>query len=281
MSAPNHALGPLAETFGADLHTLPLDVGGTTHTCLLLVPRRRTSDRHRQPGTGPHNPETSTALLVNIYTDARSALTQPQAAAAPQAFLGAGHAVATMDLPNHGALVDDFGQGLVGMAGALAAGVDVFASLRARGRAAVDACLARGVGRPGRVYTAGASRGGLAALHLLAGDQRVAAAALTCPVTYLPALREFAAQTGAPLAERNSARSLVPQIGGRPIWIAINRDDRRVSTERCREFFAELRAAQGVPSTSVLEMCDGEDHNLPDETYARGGDWLLALATAG
>lgn len=267
MGAPGQPLGPLAETLDADLHILPLDVGGTAqHVCLLLVPRQRAGDA---------------ALLVNVYSDAHSALRQPQASAAARAFLAAGHAVTTIDLPNHGALVDDFGQGLAGMAAALAAGVDVFEPLRTRGRAAVDACLARGVGQPGRVYTAGASRGGLAALHLLAGDHRIAAAALTCPVTYLPALREFAAQAGAPLAEQNSALALVPRIGDRPVWMAINLDDRRVSTARCREFFDALRAAQGVPSGSALELFNGADHNLPDEAYVQGGDWLLTLAAAG
>ena len=261
MTTPHQSPGPLADTIDADLYALPLDVGGLARMCLLLVPRNRASD---------------TALLINVYKHAHSALTWPQVSAAPRAFLAAGHAVAAIDLPNHGALVDDFGQGLDGLAAALAAGVDGFASLRAHGRAAVDACLARGVGRPGRVYTAGASRGGLAALHLLARDHRVAAAALTCPVTHLPALREFATQAGSRLAAQNSALALVPHIGRRPVWIAINRDDTRVSTARCREFFDALQASQGAPAGSVLELFDGEDHNLPDEGYVQGARWLIA-----
>ena len=263
--SPVTGLDPLdgAAAEAVEERILHLDVAGVARACRLRVPRRRAPDP---------------ALLVNLAGTAEEALAGHPYRLAPRDFLAAGHAVVAFDLPNHGALADRFGSGLTGMAAAVAGGVDVFAALRAHGRAAVDACVARGLGRAGRVFVAGTSRGGLAALHLLAADGRIAAAAVNAPVTHLPALREFALLGGAPLAERNSALTLTDRIGRRPVWIGINRADSRVGTAHCRRFFARLRASQGASSASSLHVYEGETHRLPDAGFALGARWLLGRA---
>src|ERR1044072_6369793 len=119
------------------MQSLILSVAGEQRICRLRLPGRRAG---------------ATALLVNLAGDAHTALTQHPYSVAPLAFLDAGHAVASIDLPNHGDLADRFGTALDPMAASLAAGVDAFASLRARLRAALDACLARHLGRSGRIF---------------------------------------------------------------------------------------------------------------------------------
>jgi poly(3-hydroxybutyrate) depolymerase len=265
------------------MQRLVLSGTGAPRTGWLLLPERRAAD---------------SALLINLAGDARSALTQHPYSVAPLAFLAAGHAAVSLDLPGHGDWIDRFGTGLDGIAASLAAGVDAFAALRAHVRAAVDACLTRDLGRPGRIFISGTSRGGLAALHAMAEDDRIAAGALNAPVTHLPALREFAPHATTPLVVESSAMALVPRVMRRPVWIGINRDDPRVSTTDCRAFFAALRAARTAADTrvaeeprevrddqeiqdspSVLDIYEGEGHRLPDEAYRRGADWLLEQVT--
>lgn len=45
-------------------------------------------------------------------------------------FLAAGHRVASFDLPGHGTLIDEFGEGLNNWVNAINAGVDVFDEIK-------------------------------------------------------------------------------------------------------------------------------------------------------
>ncbi|MDP6107819.1 MAG: hypothetical protein QGI33_05220, partial [Candidatus Brocadiia bacterium] len=151
--------------FGDEQHRL--DVGGREVRMLLRTPSHPV----------PHR-----ALLIALTGDCRGSLDGAPYRIVPDAFLEAGHSVASFDLPNHGGLVDHHGAGLAGMAAALADGVDVFGFIGACGRTVVDAWLSGGLAVAGSVTVAGTSRGGLAALYVMAGDRRVCAGAAFAPV---------------------------------------------------------------------------------------------------
>lgn len=190
------------------------------------------------------------------------------------AFLAAGHHVVSSDLPNHGALVDGYGEGLTGIAAALAAGVDLFARHVDATRAVVDECVARGLAPSGRIVVSGVSRGALFALHVMAADGRIGAGVGFAPVTFLPALREFSELGDAPLVRQSNALRLVPRLSGRPLCLIINQEDPRVGTPHCLDLCSALRAEQGTAGLT-LRLTEGTTHRLPDDGFRWGAQWLL------
>ena len=236
-----------------------LDVWGREVRGLLRTPSH----------SAPHR-----ALLINLTGDCRGSLDGAPYRIVPDAFLEAGHPVASFDLPNHGDLVDDYGAGLTGMAAALADGVDVFGFVAACGRAVIDACLSGGLTPAESVMVAGTSRGGLAALHVMADDRRVCAGAAFAPVTELSALTEFSSLAGTEIVRKFSAMALVEKLAGRAIFLAINRSDPRVGTEHCREFHQALVNAAPSSETTMLEA-DAEGHGPADCVYHEGARFLL------
>lgn len=199
------------------------------------------------------------ALLISLAMDRRMTLEGDLYRIAPSVFLAAGHRVAAFDMPCHGDRADHHGRGLVGMAASIAAGNDVFAQIRAVGRAAVDWALREGLGREGDIFVTGTSRGGLAAMHVMAGDERVASCAAVCPVTFLPALSEFAALAGHPIVERSNAEALIPALADRPVFLAMGVEDPRVDAGRCFRLYAQLYATARGPKP-VLFTAPGESH---------------------
>jgi len=218
------------------------------------------------------------ALLIHLGGDRRSVMGTFPHRLVPDAFVAAGHRVVSFDLPNHGDLIDRFGEGLPGMVAAIRAGEDVFARIAAIGRAVVDLALARGWASPDRLAVCGISRGALAAMHVMAADRRVRAGAFLAPVTHIPAVSEFAALADRPIIERANAVALVARLADRPIYLSIGRADERVSTARCVEFHEALRRRSTL-HPPVLATWPTEGHSLPDQGYADGAAFLLeALA---
>jgi len=207
---------------------LTLSVNGRERTALVRTPARVTPGR---------------VLLIELAMDRAFTLDNPPYNIISDIFLAAGHRVASLDMPQHGELVDAFGEGLVGMANAVRAGVDVFADFAAAARELVDACIAMKWAKAGRVVIAGTSRGGHASLALMAGDIRVLACAPIAPVTYLPALTEFADLADNPIVRRWNANTLIPLLADRHVFINIGEEDPRVGAEHCFDFHARLTAA--------------------------------------
>ena len=98
-------------------------------------------------------------LLLNISATRQHALGDPTQNHATGPFLEAGHHVLTFDLPNHGERVNEHGSEIEGMSKAFVAD----------GKAALDACLERGIATSERVVAFGVSRAGYCCLRL-AGD---------------------------------------------------------------------------------------------------------------
>lgn len=224
----------------------------------------------------PDRPAGGGRFLLNLATDRRTSLGQAPYRIAADRLLQAGYAVASFDLPYHGETAVGDVQPLVAMASAMARGEDVFAVVVAMGRALVDQAIARGLALPGRIVASGTSRGGLAALHVMAADPRVSGAAVFAPVTRLGGLAEFAEIAGHMVAVASSAESLAGALAGRPLSIGINAQDERVGTEHCLRFHDLLRASFPV-ARRALDLYPLTGHALPDDAYHRGAAFLLSL----
>jgi len=219
------------------------------------------------------------ALLLSFSSTRQMTLqTEPYDITA-KAFTDAGHYVVSFDLPNHGDGIDEYGEGLVGMWAAHAAGADPFGRFIAQGRAVIDACLARGWGDPERIFACGVSRGGYCALRLMAADTRIQGVAALAPLVDWRSLSEFAAiqdRTGlALLALEHWAHGLA----GRALYLAVGNHDHRVGTDRCLRFALRLleTADFSQPGISTLEIYinDSPGHTLNDEWAVRGAQFLL------
>lgn len=244
----------------------PLDSPGSAKRFMLRTPRHLTEDA---------------ALLINLAMDRRHSLDEHPYCIASDLFLAAGHRVASFDLPNHGENADAHGTGLDGMAGALAAGVDPFEVVRASARGIVEYAIGHGLVRPGRIFAAGTSRGGLCALHAMAAEPRIAAAAAFAPVTDLEVLKEFAALASSPLLQRNNARALVDSLAGRGVFISIGLTDARVGTANCLDLFARLQSACLPSARVVLRIDASEGHRNSDASRILGTTFLLDHAAHG
>lgn len=77
----------------------------------------------------------------------------------------------------------------------------------------------------------------------MAGDARVLACAAIAPVTYLPAVTEFAGVADTPVIQRANAGALIPYLADRHVFLNIGEEDPRVAAEHCFDFHARLTAA--------------------------------------
>ena len=181
--------------------------------------------------------------------------------------------------PNHGDFVDQYGQSIDGICAAFVAGDDPFARFVAHGKAAIDACVEKGLARPGRIFACGGSRGGYCALRLTAAEKRIDGVAGLAPVTDWRILREFEA-----VKERADVAGLALQnwaveLAGRPVYLAIGDHDHRVGTHACVELalriFEEEKPVEEGTSTVEVHVVQAAGHALPEEWKIEGGRFLL------
>src|SRR5688572_32076140 len=126
------------------------------------------------------------ALAICLANDLNSTMNMHPYCLLSDIFLAAGHRSVAIDMPCHGAWTTQYGDGIVGIAAGLKAGVDLYAELGQVARAVTDLLIEKKLARAGHIVTGGTSRGGLGALHILAADERVAGVAMFAPVTHMP-----------------------------------------------------------------------------------------------
>jgi len=199
-------------------------------------------------------------------------------------FLAAGHRVASFDLPNHGERVDEHGEGLPGMAKAIESGSDVFGDIRDTGRALIDHAVTQGWTRADEVMLLGVSRGGLSAMHIMAGDERVGAAAVLAPVTHLPALNAFAHLEGNPIIAQSNADALVDRLADRWLLVSNGETDPVVDERACFAFYSRL-VANSTSRLPELYTAPGQSHGttyVEHIAYQVAASFLLTkLAACG
>jgi dienelactone hydrolase len=226
----------------------------------------------------PPAPAPDPALLLTFSGTRQMALGRHPYDLATKAFVDAGHSALSFDLPHHGDRVGPYGEGIAGMCAALVAGQDPFARFVADGKAAIDACRARGVGAGG-VFAYGISRGGYCALRLAAADPRIRGVAGIAPVTDWRVLKEFADVRDRPEVEALDLGHFAPLLARRPVFLIIGNRDARVGTHRCLRFAQRLfkSGAGSGESSSEVRVVDAPGHGLPDEGYVAGAQFLLQL----
>ncbi len=254
---------PLQEQSTFTDQDLSVDLFGRRRAFLLRKPNRANEDP---------------VLLMNLAMDRRTTLDQHPYGISSDIFLAAGHWVCSLDLPNHGDNANEYGEGLPGIAAAMAAGVNVFDQFRQVASAAIDQAVQIAGIRSNRIFATGTSRGGLCALHVMAQDARVAGIAAIVPVTDLLQLQEFAPLGRTPAVAAASAIALIPQLRGRNVFIAIGLNDQRVGTAQCLDFHARLLLASGGMGLVVLHIDPTAVHRSTDAAYHRGAAFLLDLA---
>jgi dienelactone hydrolase len=225
----------------------------------------------------PAAPAPDPALLLTFSGTRQMSTERSPYVMAAQAFTSAGHYALSFDLPCHGDRIDVHGEGIAGFCADLIAGGDPFARFIADGKAAIDACLERGIGSSGKIFAYGISRGGYCALRLAAADPRIRGVAGIAPVTDWRVLKEFAQVRDRPVVEATVLDHVAPALARRPVFMIIGNRDARVGTHCCLRFAQRLFEAEAGQnaSASELHVIDSPGHGLPDEGYLAGAQFLL------
>lgn len=222
----------------------------------------------------PDKPASAPSMLIYLTMTGRQGLELPPYSAPADLAVQHGHFVAGFDLPNHGERINSFGEGLDGMAAAIADGHHVFEETIAIGRSLIDRWTSNKVSS-GAIVVAGVSRGALAAYHLVAAEPRVSAMAAFAPVTNLTVLREFSALPPSDALAAANASALVSRLRDRDHFICINEQDDRVGTLDCVSFFEALSNPVGPGGKNRLRIDPGATHTVSDAAYREGSVWIL------
>ncbi len=229
--------------------------------------------------TAPEVPASAPALLLTFSGTRQMSTGRHPYDMAAKAFTDAGHYALSFDLPCHGDRIDAHGEGIAGFCADLVSGGDPFARFVADGKAAIDACLERGVGSSGKILAYGISRGGYCALRLAAADPRIRGVASIAPVTDWRVLREFADVRDRPEVEATILDPFAPALAHRSVFLIIGNRDGRVGTHCCLRFATRLFEAEAGQnaSASELRVLNAPGHGLPDEGYLAGAEFLLRV----
>ncbi len=119
----------------------------------------------------------------------------------------------------------------------------------------------------------GTSRGGFAAIHIMASDRRICAAAVNAPVTNLGAVSEFNQISQHPFVMTANTENLIPALADRFVFIAIGEADPRIDAKSCFEFYARLNAASNLVKPQLFV--------LPGQTHGTSAAYELGHIAAG
>lgn len=208
-----------------------VEVGGEQLNCALASPPKQLISER-------------SGLLLNISATRQIALSDPTQNHPTEPFLEAGHYVLSFDLPHHGERVKEFGKDLAGMGKALMAGEDPFEQFVADGKAALDACLDKGIGTNGKIVAYGVSRAGYCCLRLAAADPRVRSVAGLSSVTDWAIVTEFADVCEESVFKPLHLNNWVDQLTDRAVYLCIGSQDDVVGTDSCVQFAMKLFAGQ-------------------------------------
>jgi dienelactone hydrolase len=164
----------------------------------------------------------------------------------------------SLDAPCHGKdNPEKFTNALAGWAERLKNGGDLIHGFTAKCRKVLDHLIAEGYADPSRIAACGQSRGGFLALHVMAADPRISAAAAFAPVTDLLALGEFKGLERSAAVTSLALAKSADRLAGRPVWICIGNKDRRVDTDAAIAFtraVVEASVAQNKPALVELRV---------------------------
>lgn len=191
-------------------------------------------------------------------------------------FLQQGHRAASFDLPNHGARLNQYGEGIAGFRNAFIDGKNPFTMFIEEAKTAIDFCIDHGFASIGNIAVCGTSRAGYLALRLLGEDNRIAAAAAFAPVTDWRCLEEFSADKNRKDVEALQLSNYVHGLAGKSTFIVIGNSDERFSTASCRQFYADLLNANNGNSENIhFQIDDSPGHYSQKGWYLCGARFLI------
>jgi hypothetical protein len=215
----------------------------------------------------------SSGLLLNISATRQIALCDPTQNHPTIPFLKAGHYVLSFDLPHHGQRVKEYGEDLAGMGKALMAGDDPFEQFVADGKAALNACLEKGIGTNGNTVAYGVSRAGYCCLRLAAADSRIRAVAALSSVTDWAIPTNFADVCDKSKLKPVHIDNWVDQLADRAVYLCVGSQDDIVGTESCVQFALKLFAQQR--KTFPKDMLFNQLHVVDSPSHSPATHWRL------
>jgi esterase FrsA len=151
--------------------------------------------------------------------------------------------------------------------------------------AAVAFAIEQKFADPKKLAAAGLSRGGLAALHAAARDERFRSVLAFAPITKLSALKEFhSLKTQAQVFD---AENVADSLCDRSVRLYIGNCDTRVDTRSCFEFASALaqKAIQRKIRSPQIEFImtpsiGMHGHGTSPEIFKQGADWIASQLSA-
>ncbi len=129
-----------------------------------------------------------------------------------------------------------------------------------------------------KIAACGTSRGGFVALHFAARDDRVKCVAAFAPVTDLEVLREFNGLAEHPRVSSLAVSRQADKLAGRPVWLIIGDQDRRVGTDNTISLARRITSAsleRKIPSQVELHvMPEPRGHTTPKGAAERAAGWI-------
>ncbi len=228
-------------------------------------------------GAKPAAPAPTLFVFAN---DINTTLADPAYNKVGQLLAQQGYLCVTLDAPAHGKDADPkHPSELSAWRERIEHGDDLVAGFTSHCAKVLDYLIAEGYTDPNRVAAAGTSRGGFLALHFAAADPRVRCVVGFAPVTNLMALSEFAGMTTEPAARALSLVNVADKLVGRPIWVCIGNDDRRVSTDDAIAFTrTAVRSAvdKQKPAAIELHVTTSQGHSVHPTAHAEAAGWIAA-----
>jgi dienelactone hydrolase len=193
-----------------------------------------------------------------------------------------GYLCVSLDLPCHGEQQrDGEPEGLRGWRHRFDVGEPFLAEFVARASEVLEHLVQEHYTQPAKIAVTATSRGGFAALHLMASNARIKCAALICPVTNLAALEEFhtvrESKQAAALSMLN-AMNLADTLAGRPLWIVIGDRDERVDTDQtialARKLSASAHTQQRASQVELHVLSEPRGHTTPAGAVEASATWI-------
>jgi len=223
--------------------------------------------------------EKPTPILFILAGSIDSTLEKPYFRQCGNQLAEHGFLCVSLDIPCHGTLWKKGVSGLSGWAVLANQEHDFVKENNARMSAVLDHLLETKAADPKNIVAAGTSRGGYLALQFMASEPRVKCAAAFAPVTDLAALNEFQAIKDKPFVEQINVSQQADRLAGRPVWLVIGDQDKRVGTEvvvACSESLVEASKKKGVPSkVRMLVLPEPRGHTTPKGSAERAAKWIL------
>lgn len=190
-----------------------------------------------------------------------------------------GYLLVSIDLPCHGKEHrSGEPEGLAGWPYRCEQGNNFVDDNNSRLSVVLDHLIKSGQTDASKVAVCGTSRGGYLALQFAAHDPRVKAVAAFAPVTDLTALREFKGQETNRLVKSLSVIHQSDKLAGRPVWIVIGDQDKRVGTDH------SIDLARAITKSSLANGCKSQvdlhviaeprGHTVPSGSPQLAADWF-------